>query len=136
MATIRERAPGGVLSCLVRWLYGVWVGGIVVLWHERLPWIALGAFMAMCVLVRVRGAVVRRQHETWMDDLARATFRLLSSPSVRVTTRWPGSAGATAAKPLPLYLSEPAADPVVHVRRPQQSIRDAFRPDKTPGPDA
>jgi hypothetical protein len=119
----------------VKYLYAAMVEGTVALWQERLPWIALGAFIAVCALILVRGVVLRRHYETWMDDLSRATFRLLASPSVRATTRWPGSAGTPAAKPLPPYFGEPAADPVVQIRRPRQSIRDAFRPDKTLGPD-
>jgi hypothetical protein len=109
--------------------------GILILWHERLPWIALGAFLALCALIWVRGVVVRRNHHVWMDDLARATFRLLLAPSVRLTTRWPGPAATPAAEPVPLHFEEPTADPVDHYRLPWQSLRDAFGPDKTPGTD-
>ncbi len=119
----------------MKYVYAAIIGGIVALWHENLQWVALGALIALCVLIFVRGTVVRRHHETWMDDLSRATFRLLLLPAVRVTTRWPGSTRTPAGKPLPLYFGEPAADPVVHVRQPREDIREAFRPDKTPGTD-
>jgi hypothetical protein len=115
----------------VRYLYAAMILGIVVLWHERLPWVALGVFMTLCVLIWLRGIVLRRHFETWMDDLARATLRLLS-PSGRVTTRWPGSADTPTAEPLPLYVDEPASDPILHLRRPREGIREAFKPDKTP----
>jgi hypothetical protein len=118
----------------VKWVYVAIIGAIVALWDESLQWIALGAFIALCVLIFLRGIVVRRHYEAWMDDLSRATFRLLLLPSVRVTTSWPGSANPPAAKPLPLNYGDPA-DPVVHVRRPRDGIREAFRPDRTPGTD-
>jgi hypothetical protein len=119
----------------VKYAYVAIIGAIVALWDESLQWIALGAFIALCVVIFLRGIVVRRHHEAWMDDLSRATFRLLLLPSVRVTTRWPGSANSPAAKPLPLYYGEPDADPVVHVRQPREGIREAFRPDRTSGTD-
>jgi hypothetical protein len=119
----------------VKYLYAAIVGGIVALWHENLQWLALGTFIGLCVLIFVRGIVVRRQHEIWMDDLSRATFRLLLFPTVRLTTRWPDSTDTPAAKPLPLYFGDPAANPVVQVRQPRDAIREAFRPDRTPGTD-
>lgn len=65
------------------------VVGIMILWTAGLGWMTLLAIVGLAVLICVRGVVVRRQHERWMDDLARATQRLLRPSSVRRTTSWP-----------------------------------------------
>ena len=64
------------------------VVGIVTLWDERLSWFALGGIIALFAMIFVRGIMVRRHYERWMDDLARATFRLLRPSPVRRTTTW------------------------------------------------
>jgi hypothetical protein len=71
------------------YVYGLAVVGIVTLWTVGLPWIALAAFLALVVMIFVRGMWVRRNYEVWMNDLARATERLMRSPDVRRTTSWP-----------------------------------------------
>jgi hypothetical protein len=70
------------------YVYGLAVVGIVTLWTVGLPWIALVAFLALVVMIYVRGMLVRRHYEVWMDDLARATDRLMRPPNVRRTTTW------------------------------------------------
>jgi hypothetical protein len=73
----------------VRYFYGLAIFGILSLWTAGLGWMTLAAIIALFVFVCVRVGVVRRHHEVWMDDLARATYRLMRSPSVRHTTSWP-----------------------------------------------
>jgi hypothetical protein len=72
----------------VRYWYGAAVVCIVSLWTAGLGWLTLVAILALVALIYVGGVLNRRRHEVWMDDLARATFRLLSPGSVRRTSSW------------------------------------------------
>jgi hypothetical protein len=62
--------------------------GIVVSWEIGPWWMTLSGILVLFGLLVVRGAVRRWQHERWMDDLARATYRLMLAPPIRLTTSW------------------------------------------------
>jgi hypothetical protein len=64
------------------------VVGIVVSWEKGPPWLTLLAILVLFGLLVVRGVVNRLHHERWMNDLARATYRLMLAPPIRRTTSW------------------------------------------------
>jgi len=72
----------------VRYWYGAAVVTIVSFWSAGLGLLTLIPFLGLVVLVVVGGMVNRRRHEIWMDDLARATYRLMRPNSVRHTSSW------------------------------------------------
>jgi hypothetical protein len=72
----------------VRYWYGAAVISILSLEAAGLGWLTLIPIIGLVVLISVRGVVERRRHEIWMDDLARATYRLMRPVSVRQTSSW------------------------------------------------
>jgi hypothetical protein len=72
----------------VRYWYGAAVISILSLAAAGLGWLTLIPIIGLVVLISVRGVVERRRHEIWMDDLARATYRLMRPVSVRRTSSW------------------------------------------------
>ena len=83
---MRYTLLGAVVGIVVSWEFGPW-------------WMTLSAILVLFGLLVVRGAVNRRHHERWMDDLARATYRLMLAPPIRRTTSWDELGGSPPPEP-------------------------------------